>query len=478
MPDRLIRPSGERPDAGAPWHDGDGADAPRRVRARRPAAERAEGPAGAAGAAGAGTASSAAASGASSADAPGARRFFTGDRVLWIIVAVLAVVSVLVVYSSTAKMAYDAHTARTTAHFLRQQIAILIASLIALVAVQKINCRIYGYFARPAYALSVLLTIAVYFIGAKTNDAARWIPLGPFQFQPSEALKIATVLLLAQQLAGRQSKIDKIRIVPSLRFWTWRTSREQRRIWREGTWPVLMPVVISCGVIFPAHTSSAVLVFMASWVMMLIGRVRLGELMKLLGLAVAGIFVIMTLNLGRSETAEGRVATWIHLWTRSQTDKPIEHLTDTERSMIAIYNGGVLGKGPGQSDIRVEMIHPESDYAYAFFVEEYGLLLAVGLLMLYLWIFFRAIEIFRRCGTAFPGLLVLGLALLITCQALLHIMVTVNLIPETGQTLPLISRGGSSTLFTTIALGMILSVSRQNDEQSHDTPRSETLYER
>lgn len=112
------------------------------------------------------------------------------------------------------------------------------------------------------------------------------------------------------------------------------------------------------------------------------------------------------------------------------------------------------------------------------FVEEYGLLLAVGLLMLYLWIFFRAIEIFRRCGTAFPGLLVLGLALLITCQALLHIMVTVNLIPETGQTLPLISRGGSSTLFTTIALGMILSVSRQNDEQSHDTPRSETLYER
>ena len=146
--------------------------------------------------------------------------------------------------------------------------------------------------------------------------------------------------------------------------------------------------------------------------------------------------------------------------------------------MIAIHNGGILGEGAGQSAMRVEMIHPESDYAYAFFVEEYGLLLALVLLMLYLWIFFRAIEIFRRCGTAFPGLLVLGLALLITCQALLHIMVTVNLIPETGQTLPLISRGGSSTLFTTIALGMILSVSRQNDERSHDTPRAETLYER
>ena len=406
------------------------------------------------------------------------RRLFSGDRVLWIIIGVLSVISVLVVYSSTAKMAYDAHTVRSTSHFLQQQVMILAMSLGIMLFVHKIDCRIYFYLTRPAYFLSLLLTVAVYFIGATTNGAARWIPLGPFQFQPSEALKVATVLFLAQHLAGRQSKIDRIRIVPSLRFWTWRSSPEQRRIWREGTWPILMPVIASCLVIFPAHTSSAVLVFAASWVMMLIGRVRIRELLKLLGLAAAGVVLIMALNLGRSETAEGRVSTWIHLWTQSQRDKPVEHLSDTERSMIAIHNGGLLGEGAGQSAMRVEMIHPESDYAYAFFVEEYGLVLAVVLLMLYLWIFFRAIEIFRRCGTAFPGLLVLGLALLITCQALLHIMVTVNLIPETGQTLPLISRGGSSVLFTSVALGMILGVSRQNDEQSHDRPRSESLYEK
>ena len=421
---------------------------------------------------------------ASAATQPGAdathphRRLFSGDRVLWIIIVVLSVISVLVVYSSTAKMAYDAHTVRSTSHFLQQQVMILGLSFGIMLFVHKIDCRIYFYLTRPAYFLSLLLTVAVYFIGATTNGAARWIPLGPFQFQPSEALKVATVLFLAQQLAGRQSKIDRIRIVPSLRFWTWRSSPEQRRIWREGTWPILMPMIASCLVIFPAHTSSAVLVFAASWVMMLIGRVRFRELMKLVGLAAAGVVLIMALNLGRSETAEGRVSTWIHLWTQSQRDKPVEHLSDTERSMIAIHNGGLLGEGAGQSAMRVEMIHPESDYAYAFFVEEYGLVLAVVLLMLYLWIFFRAIEIFRRCGTAFPGLLVLGLALLITCQALLHIMVTVNLIPETGQTLPLISRGGSSVLFTSVALGMILGVSRQNDEQSHDRPRSESLYEK
>ena len=344
---------------------------------------------------------------ASAATQPGAdathphRRLFSGDRVLWIIIVVLSVISVLVVYSSTAKMAYDAHTVRSTSHFLQQQVMILGLSFGIMLFVHKIDCRIYFYLTRPAYFLSLLLTVAVYFIGATTNGAARWIPLGPFQFQPSEALKVATVLFLAQQLAGRQSKIDRIRIVPSLRFWTWRSSPEQRRIWREGTWPILMPVIASCLVIFPAHTSSAVLVFAASWVMMLIGRVRIRELLKLLGLAAAGVVLIVTLNLGRSETAEGRFATWIHLWTQSQRDKPVENLSDTERSMIAIHNGGLLGEGAGQSAMRVEMIHPESDYAYAFFVEEYGLVLAVVLLMLYLWIFFRAIEIFRRCGTAF-----------------------------------------------------------------------------
>ncbi|MEE1099500.1 MAG: FtsW/RodA/SpoVE family cell cycle protein, partial [Alistipes sp.] len=104
-----------------------------------------------------------------------------------------------------------------------------------------------------------------------------------------------------------------------------------------------------------------------------------------------------------------------------------------------------------------------------------GIIMGVLLLMLYLWIFFRAILIFERCGTAFPGLMALGLAMLITSQALLHIMVTINLIPETGQTLPLISRGGSSTLFTAMALGMILSVSRQNEEQSHDKPKDQNI---
>jgi len=404
-------------------------------------------------------------------------RTFRGDKVLWITALVLAIISVLVVYSSTAKMAYAVSTLRTSAHFLRDQLLILVLSMAAMMFVYRINSRVYNYFAPWIYGLFLLLTVAVYFIGHTTNGAARWIPLFGFNLQPSEGLKAATILFLARQLACRQNGIEKLRIVPSLNPFDWKLPA-QRKIWREGTRPILLPMVASCIVIFPAHTSSAVLVFASSLVMMLIGRIRMSELLKIVGLAAAGVFLIMTLNLGRSETAGGRVGTWIELWTQDRTKVPVEHLTDTERSMIAIHNGGIVGQGAGQSAMRVEMTHPESDYAYAFFVEEYGIILAIVLLMLYLWIFFRAILIFGRCGTAFPGLLVLGLALLITCQALLHIMVTINLIPETGQTLPLISRGGSSTLFTAVSLGMILSVSRQNEEQSHDKPKNESIYEK
>lgn len=401
-------------------------------------------------------------------------RFFRGDKVLWITAAVLAVISVLVVYSSTAKMAYSASTLRSSAHFLRDQILILVISLVALLIASRVNSRLYNYLSKFFYFIFLLLTVSVYFIGTTTNGAARWIPLMGFNLQPSEGLKVATILFLARQLAVRQKVIESLTILPSLNPFRWR-EEEQQRIWREGTWPILMPMVASCVVIFPAHTSSAVLVFFTSLVMMLIGRVRLKEILKVIGAALIAVVLIMSLNLGRSETAGGRVSTWIELWSEDRTLVPSDEFTDTERSMIAIHNGGVVGLGAGQSAMRVEMTHPESDYAYAFFIEEYGIIMGVLLLMLYLWIFFRAILIFERCGTAFPGLMALGLAMLITSQALLHIMVTINLIPETGQTLPLISRGGSSTLFTAMALGMILSVSRQNEEQSHDKPKDQNI---
>ena len=394
------------------------------------------------------------------------KRLFGGDRVLWIIITALMIISVLVVYSSTAKMAYMPSSDSSPAEFLQKQLIMLGFCVLVMLGVHRLNSKVFGWLATPAFYISILLTLVAYFIGRTTNGAARWIPIGSFQLQPSELVKVTIIMYLARQLALKQKVISTLQLVPSLMFWTWNTPK-QKRIWREGTVQLFLPIIVSCLVIFPAHTSSAVMVFGLSLVMLYIGRVSWREIFRIIRWALVGVAIVAIFGLGRSDTAKGRVSTWIDLWTTDRTEVLTEDLSDTERSMIAIHNGGILGRGAGQSTVRVEMTHPESDYAFAFFVEEYGIGLAIILVALYVWVFFRAIEIFEKCPKKFPALLSLGLALLITGQALLHIMVTVNIIPETGQTLPLISRGGSSLLFTSVALGMILSVSRQNIENSY-----------
>lgn len=398
----------------------------------------------------------------------GARRLFGGDKVLWVIIIALMVISLLVVYSSTAKMAYMPSSDSSTTAFLRKQLFMLVGCVVAIFVVHRINSNVFRKCAKPVFWLAVGLTLATHIVGVRTNDAARWINIMGFQFQPSEMLKVGIIMYLARVLADKQSVVRTLRIVPSMKFWTWRTPK-QRTIIKEGAWPIFFPIVLSCAVIIPAHTSSALLVGALSLVMLFIGRVRWAEMLRMVGWAVAGFALMMLLGLGRSSTAEGRFSTWWKLWTEDRTEVLAKDLADTERSMIAIHNGGIMGRGAGQSAVRVEMTHPESDYAFAFFVEEYGIVLSMILIALYIWVFFRAIEIFDRCPKKFPSMLSLGLAMMITSQALLHIMVTVNIFPETGQTLPLISRGGSSLLFTAVSLGMILSVSRQTEEGSHTT---------
>ncbi|MFR9620066.1 MAG: FtsW/RodA/SpoVE family cell cycle protein [Rikenellaceae bacterium] len=394
-------------------------------------------------------------------------RMIAGDRILWVIITILAVVSVLVVYSSTAKMAYDPAAIRTTSHFLGRQLFFLAVSAGVILVCHHINSRFYRAAAFPFYVLALVLTFITLFFGSSTNGAARWINIVGFQFQPSEMLKVMTLVLLAKQLAQRQESIKGIEILPNFKFKARTTFGQIAEFWRSGFVQILGPVVMACAVILPAHTSSSLLLFASSFVMLAIARVPSRQLLKLVGWGAALALSYTIIGAGRSETAGNRVTQWVDIWTQDRTHIPVEELSDTERSMIAIHDGGLVGLGAGRSAMRVEMIHPESDYAFAFFVEEYGLLLSIVLLLLYLCIFFRSIEIFKLCSSRFSALLVLGLGMMITLQALSHIAVSINLIPETGQTLPLISRGGSAMIFNAMALAIILSVSRQTEEHSH-----------
>ena len=217
------------------------------------------------------------------------RSIFEGDRTLWIIYAVLIIVSILVVYSSTAKMAYDARSHLTTTESLRQQIMyVLVMSLPLIFIAHKINYNFYRYITRIGYWSFIALTIATYFVGATTNGAARWLPIGPIQFQPSEGLKIFTILMLARCMESKQDVITKIKLLPtSFRL----RSPEQQKIIRENTIPILGPIVISCLVIAPAHISSAAIVGMVSIIMLYIGRVPKWEIFKFGSLAVVGAVI-------------------------------------------------------------------------------------------------------------------------------------------------------------------------------------------
>jgi len=404
-----------------------------------------------------------------------------GDVTLWIIAVILAAVSVLVVYSSTG---FEALEAGGGGHFgvLVRQLGIVAMGLGVVWAVHKVNYQFYGRVVWLAYGLALAFTIMVYFVGvANPNapEAPRWIrlPIVNMTFQPSDFLKVATVMVVARELARRQKTIQERTILPS---WRLATTRRGKRILREDTAPVFVPIALSCAAIFPTNLSTALILFATCFVMLFIGRVRIGDLGRLLLVAfAAGVVVVGVATVAKLASGDGdvlsRSSTWVSRFERFFGDeKPYQ----VEQAEIAIASGGLTGRGAGESTQRWVLPEAESDYAYAFVVEEYGSMVGgLGLLLLYLWIFFRGIVIFRKCGTAFPSLLVLGLALLITTQALINMMVATNMIPSTGIALPLISKGGSSELFLSCALGMMLGVSRQTQEQTLDAPRGETLFE-
>ena len=390
-------------------------------------------------------------------------RVFEGDRTLWTIFWVLISISILVVYSSTAKMTYDVGSNMSLFDALQKQMMYVMMAIMLIFVVHKIDYKVYMRWSYILYLIFVACTIATYFVGVNINDSARWLKIGFFTFQPSEGLKITTILMLARAMESRQAVINNIKILPTtLKF----KSKEFKEIFWNNTVPLIGPVVVSCGVILPAHTSSAAIVFITSLIMLYIGRVHIKEIMKfflvVFSAGMLGILTMVMLDAGRIDTAKNRITKWTHEWTHESTATTINDISDTQRALIAIREGGIVGKGAGQSTSRVLVTHPESDYAYAFFISEYGVIAGLILILLYIWLFFRAMDIGQQCRTPFPTLMTLGLGLLITGQALLHILVQVNFMPETGQTLPFISRGGSSLLFSTLALGMIISVSRTN----------------
>ncbi|WP_119078568.1 FtsW/RodA/SpoVE family cell cycle protein [Chitinophaga alhagiae] len=365
-----------------------------------------------------------------------------GDKVIWTIVFFLSAVSLLAVYSSTGSLAYRVYSGHTE-YYLFKQLSVLLLGVVIIYFAHRVNYTIYSRVAQIGFLLSIPLLIYTLAFGSNLNDASRWIrlPVINLTFQTSDIAKLALFMYVSRQLSRKQQVITDF---------------------RKGFLPIIVPVGIICALIMPANMSTALLLGASCMLLCFIGRVPLKYLLSMV--AGALLLVILMFAIAAFTGDKGRTNVWKtrieSFFSKADEDVPYQ----VQQSMIAIAGGGTLGKGPGNSTARNFLPHPYSDFIYAIILEEYGIFGAFLVLAAYLLLLLRSISIFKNCPYAFGAFLALGLSVTLVIQALMHMAVNVHLLPVTGLTLPLVSMGGSSVIFTSLAIGIILSVSRHVEE--------------
>ena len=386
-----------------------------------------------------------------------------GDKVIWALVVLLALVSLLAVYSATGSLAYKNYRGNTEIYLLKQ-ILFIGAGILVIYFAHLVNYTFYSRVARIAFFLSLPLLVCTLFFGVTMNEGSRWIrlPIINMTLQTSDLARLFLFMYLARLLSRKQDVIKDF---------------------KKGFVPVMTPVLLTCLLIAPANLSTALLLGACCMVMMFIGRVNGKHLLVTAGIALIPVLILISLAVIRhhdkadgeeaafSRRAAGsglfvRVDTWIgrienFLYSTREAD---DDAYQVNQAKIAIAKGGLLGVGPGNSTTRDYLPQAYNDFIYAIIIEEYGILGGAFILFIYLVFLYRCIRIFKRCPFAFGAFLALGLSFMLAIQAVANMAVTVNLFPVTGVTLPLVSMGGTSFIFTCLAIGIILSVAR-NVEQ-------------
>lgn len=375
------------------------------------------------------------------------KKYIKGDRIIWFVILALSIFSSLVVYSATGNLAYKHHDGNAI-YYLFRHAKFLILGIGIIVAVHHLHYKWFARFATVFLYFSIALLAITLLTGVNLNYASRWltVPVVGISFQPSELAKLALMIYIAKVLAQYQRDDGNA---------------------DEAFKPVMIHVGIVCGLIFTEDFSTAALIGATALIVMFIGRVSLKYIMGTVGI----VLVLVTLIIFSAEYVPflHRGATWKARIENHFKDAEEEGADvadyQVERARMAIATGGFFGKGPGNSHQRYFLPHPYSDFVFAIIAEEFGLLGAFVVMLAYLILLFRAGVIVRASTRTFPALLVVGLSTLLSVQAFINMGVAVGVFPVTGQPLPLVSMGGSSTLFTCLALGAMLSVSRNNMQE-------------
>ena len=351
----------------------------------------------------------------------------------------LSLLSILAVYSAISTLAYKAHG--NDLRFLLKHTTMIILGFIAMYHIHKLPLKYFSKFSSILIFVSGALLILAMLFGQNINGADRWIaiPFTPLTFQPSDFAKICLIVYLARLLNHKKDQLGDF---------------------RAGVIPVLIPVAAICVLILPSNFSTAAMLAFVCLLMMLMAGMPFKHLGKLILIALAAIGLIIAVGEIAPSGALPRYETWKNR-IKNFGDKDSDGNYQIDVAKYAIYEGGVLPKGPGTGSSRNFLPHPYSDMIYPFIIEEYGSIMGgAGLVLLYLILLFRTIRFSSKSSSNFGTLAALGLSCLLVIQALINMGVAVSILPTTGQPLPMVSMGGTSTVFTCIALGIIVAVSR------------------
>ena len=374
-----------------------------------------------------------------------------GDRVVWLIVSLLILFSLLIVYSTAGSVVYKMNAGSSTEYYLVRQIVFIFMGLTLMYTAYKLHYMVYAKLAPIMMILAVPLLIYTFLFGVEINDAARWIkiPFLDISFQTSDFAKLALILYVARSLAMRQDYIKDF---------------------KNAFLPIIVPIILICGLIVPNNLSTGALLFGTTFLMMFIGRISLKYAFMLIFFGAVTFGIIYFIGLQFPEYV--RVETWmsrVHEFLYSDGEYQVQ------QSKIAIASGEWFGVGPGNSIQRNILPYAYADFIYAIICEEYGLIGGFAIIGLFLWLLLRSVRLVTRSPKTFGAILAMGLTLNIVVQAFANIAVSVQLVPATGLTFPLISMGGTSFLFTCISLGIILSVSRFVEEAYEEKKKTENL---
>jgi cell division protein FtsW len=370
-----------------------------------------------------------------------------GDKVIWAVVLLLSLVSVIVVYSSSAALATRYKDGNSFYYLIKHGSIIALGFGLAYLT-HKIKYTYYARLSQIAMIIAIPLLLFTLLKGVNVGNASRWleIPGTGLTFQTSDFAKLALIMYVARMLSIKQDQIKDF---------------------KGAFLPIILPIIITCGFILPANFSTAAVLFTTCLVLMFIGRVNLKYLAMLVGSGIVlfAIFIAIVMALPDDLREKTRLGTWkarVENFIKGDSESNYQ----AEQAKIAIASGGLVGKGPGNSIQRNFLPQASSDFIYAIIIEELGFILGgLGILFLYLVLMFRAVRIVTRSPKTFGSLLAIGLCFSLVFQALINMAVAVGLFPVTGQPLPLVSMGGTSIWFTSIAVGIILGVSREVEKE-------------